>query len=131
MKNTLSFKTSLLAGLVASSLLVAACQGVKQQTEATQTKHNITLWPQASSPVIKSPDYEAEVEAKVEALLGQMTLEQKVGQILQPEIQSIKPHEVKEYHIGSVLNGGGSMPNRIENAPPIEWVKLADAFYDA
>lgn len=131
MKNTLSLKTSLLAGLVASSLLVAACQGVKQQTEATQAKHNITLWPQASSPVIKSPDYEAEVEAKVEALLGQMTLEQKVGQILQPEIQSIKPHEVKEYHIGSVLNGGGSMPNRIENAPPIEWVKLADAFYDA
>lgn len=131
MKNNVSVKSSLLAGLVASSLLVAACQGVKQQVDGTQAEHDISLWPESTSPVIKSPDYEAEVESKVDALLATMTLEQKVGQILQPEIQSIKPHEVKQYHIGSVLNGGGSMPNRIDNAPPIEWVKLADAYYDA
>lgn len=131
MKKTHSFKVTLIAGLVASSLLVAACQGVKKQTPDEDVAHNINLWPESSSPVIQSPEYEASVEQKVEAILSKMTLEHKVGQILQPEIQSIKPEDVKTYHIGSILNGGGSMPNRIDNAPPMEWVNLADAFYEA
>lgn len=131
MKNIQSYKRTLIAGLVASSLLVAACQGVKDHPELQNAKPDINLWPEASSPVIQSAEYEAQVEAQVEEILSTMTLEHKVGQILQPEIQSIKPEDVKEYHIGSVLNGGGSMPNRIENAPPMEWVKLADAFYEA
>lgn len=56
-----------------------------------------------------------EIEAKVSALLEKMTLDQKLGQITQPERQFITPQEVKEYHIGSVLSGGGSVPG--ENKP--------------
>ena len=41
-----------------------------------------------------------------------MSLAQKVGQMTQPEIKSITPDQVRQYYIGSVLNGGGSWPER-------------------
>ncbi len=64
-------------------------------------------------------------------MLSQMTLEQKVGQMVQAEIQSVTPSDVRDYHLGSVLNGGGSYPNRSKTATVADWVALADAFYDA
>ena len=39
-----------------------------------------------------------------------MTLEQKVGQITQPDIRSVTPDEVSRYYFGSILNGGGAWP---------------------
>src|SRR5690606_21697013 len=36
-----------------------------------------------------------------------------------------------KYHIGSILAGGSSDPGNKYNAAPAEWLKLADAFYDA
>ena len=48
-----------------------------------------------------------EIENKVSALLAKMTLDQKIGQLLQPERQFVTPEDVKKYHIGSVLSGGG------------------------
>ena len=60
-----------------------------------------------------------------------MTLEQKVGQMVQPEIQFITPEQAGQYSIGSVLNGGGSYPNKDRYAPLSEWLHLADAFYEA
>ncbi|GAB4138403.1 MAG: hypothetical protein Tsb0016_04310 [Sphingomonadales bacterium] len=70
------------------------------------------------------------LEARVEALLARMSLEQKVGQLIQAEIKSISPKEVRKYHIGSVLNGGGSHPVG-KDGPVAGWVAAANAFYDA
>lgn len=69
-----------------------------------------------------------EIEAKVAALLSKMTLDQKIGQMLQPERQFISPEEVKRYHIGSVLSGGGSVPG--ENRPE-DWIEMNDAYWAA
>jgi beta-glucosidase len=69
-----------------------------------------------------------EIEAKVSALLAKMTLAQKIGQMLQPERQFITPEEVKEFHIGSVLSGGGSVPG--ENRPE-DWIKMNDEYWAA
>ena len=69
-----------------------------------------------------------EIEQKVSALLAKMTLDQKIGQLLQPERQFITPEEVKEYHIGSVLSGGGSVPG--ENRPE-DWIEMNDAYWSA
>lgn len=69
-----------------------------------------------------------EIEAKVSALLAKMTLDQKLGQITQPERQFITPQEVKQYHIGSVLSGGGSVPG--ENKPA-DWISMNDAYWAA
>ena len=46
-------------------------------------------------------------EARIAQILKGMTLEEKVGQMTQPEIAAITPDEVRQYSIGSVLNGGG------------------------
>lgn len=120
---SISRKVNPLRKLLAASILLASVPAV---SSAAEPAHNPDLWPQTKSPQV-SPD----VEKQVEALLKKMTLEEKVGQIMQPEIQSITPQEVKEYHIGSVLNGGGSIPGRKENAAPDDWLALADAFWEA
>ena len=64
-------------------------------------------------------------------MLARMTLEQKVAQVVQPDIASITPEEYRRYRFGSVLAGGNSAPGGRENAPAPEWLALADAYWDA
>jgi len=48
---------------------------------------------------------------KVRELLGRMTLEEKVGQMVQANSASLKdPSDVENYFLGSVLSGGSSDP---------------------
>ncbi len=70
----------------------------------------------------------SELESKVEALLGKMTLAQKIGQMVQTERMAIEPEEVKSYHIGSVLSGGGSCPGDNQVS---DWVDMNDAYWMA
>jgi beta-glucosidase len=69
-----------------------------------------------------------DIEAKVTALLDRMNLDQKIGQLIQAERQFITPQEVKDYHIGSVLSGGGSVPG--DNRPE-DWIMMNDAYWAA
>jgi beta-glucosidase len=71
------------------------------------------------------------LEARVAALLADMTLEQKVGQLIQPDIASITPEDLRHFALGSILNGGNSSPEGDEFAAPSKWLALADRFYDA
>ncbi|WP_226016447.1 exo 1,3/1,4-beta-D-glucan glucohydrolase [Novosphingobium sp. FKTRR1] len=71
------------------------------------------------------------IEARIKHLLAAMSVEEKVGQILQADIASVTPEEVRRYHLGSVLNGGNAGPGGDDYAPAEQWLKLADAFYDA
>jgi beta-glucosidase len=84
-------------------------------------------WPKVESRVKTNPGD----ERRVKKILGSMTLAEKVGQMTQPEIGAITPDEVREYGIGSVLNGGGSWPDRDKHAAPEAWLALADAYWDA
>ena len=61
-------------------------------------------------------------------LIARMTLDQKIGQMTQPERAHISPAEVKHYHIGSVLSGGGSCPG---DNRPADWVAMNDAYWAA
>lgn len=69
-----------------------------------------------------------EIETLVSALLAKMNLDQKIGQLIQAERQFITPQEVKEFHVGSVLSGGGSVPG--ENRPQ-DWILMNDAYWEA
>jgi beta-glucosidase len=60
-----------------------------------------------------------------------MTLEQKVGQMVQPDIRNVTPEDVRKYRLGSILNGGGAWPGGAKRASVADWVRLADQFYDA
>ena len=50
-------------------------------------------------------------DARAKALLGTMTLEEKIGQMTQAEQHAIKPEsDVERYFLGSVFSGGNSDP---------------------
>ena len=68
------------------------------------------------------------IQEQVDALMGKMTLAQKIGQMVQTERMSITPDEVKAWHIGSVLSGGGSSPG--DNSLQ-DWVNMNDAYWAA
>ncbi|NQZ09355.1 MAG: glycoside hydrolase family 3 C-terminal domain-containing protein, partial [Algicola sp.] len=59
------------------------------------------------------------------------TLEQKGAQMIQPEIRDITVADMRKYGFGSYLNGGGSFPNSNKQATPADWIKLAEAMYQA
>ncbi|MEM9920147.1 MAG: glycoside hydrolase family 3 protein [Bacteroidota bacterium] len=67
-------------------------------------------------------------QQRVESILQQMTLDQKIGQMTQTERMAISPEEVKAYHIGSVLSGGGSVPG---DNKPADWIAMNDAYWAA
>lgn len=74
---------------------------------------------------------ETSVETQVQSILQDMTLEQKVGQMIQGEIKWVSPADVTQYHLGSVLNGGGSFPNKNKGSSVDDWLQLADSYYHA
>ena len=84
-------------------------------------------WPHIVSAISKDPYIEAQVENLVEA----MSLEDKVAQMIQAEIKFIKPSDLAEFPLGSVLNGGGSFPQDNKQAKAEDWVKLADEYYES
>ncbi len=84
-------------------------------------------WPKLKPAGIVTPA----VEAQIDALMAKMTLEEKVGQTIQADINFIKPEELKTYPIGSILAGGNSSPGGNERATPDAWLKLADDYWRA
>jgi len=71
------------------------------------------------------------LEQRVRTIVAGMTLAQKIGQMTQAEIKSITPAQVKQYYIGSVLNGGGSWPDKNKHAGIGDWLALAERYRDA
>jgi beta-glucosidase len=74
---------------------------------------------------------DAAQEAQIRSIVAHMTLAQKIGQMTQPDIRAITPAEVRQYCIGSVLNGGGAWPHDDKHASTADWQAMADAWWDA
>src|SRR5581483_4758119 len=122
-----------------------ACIGVAlagtPDSSPTSTAHSPLAAMRSATPGLVHPDRwpalgtalapDAALEARITAILAGMTLEQKVGQLIQPDIASITPEDLRHFDFGSILNGGNSSPNGNEFAPAREWLALADRFYDA
>ena len=85
------------------------------------------MWPAPRWPYPADPT----IERRVAALLARITVEEKVGQVIQADIGSVTPEEARTYHLGSILNGGSSGPNGDDFAPAPKWLEMADAFYAA
>lgn len=85
-----------------------------------------SLW-----PVLTPPALDPDVEARVDSILAKMTLEQKVGQVIQADSDSVTPEEVKKYRLGSILSGGNSAPGEEPYAAAEAWLEEADAFFEA
>lgn len=83
------------------------------------------LWPEAASRGLE----DARTEAFVEALLAKMSLEEKVGQMIQGDILSVRPEDLRRYPLGSILAGGSSPPlDAPDRSPAGPWIDTARAF---
>ena len=96
-------------------------------TDVMAGQVNPEIWPKVESPVGLNP----EIEQRITDIMSKMTLRHKVGQIIQADIGSITPEDLRKYPLGSILNGGNSAPNGDNRSPASDWVKLADEFYAA
>lgn len=70
-------------------------------------------------------------EQRAQQYLAKMTLEEKVGQVIQGDISTVTPEDAKNYNLGSVLNGGNSAPGGGKTASWQQWVDAADAYWTA
>src|ERR1044072_3161892 len=65
-------------------------------------------------------------DAKVRALLARMTLEEKVGQMMQAEQSGLKElSDIENYFLGSLLSGGTSDPKTGNGLK--DWTDLYDS----
>lgn len=71
------------------------------------------------------------MDTDIDAILARMTTEQKVAQLIMPDISTITPDDVRTYRFGTILNGGNSGPYGNEKAPASDWLKLADEMWVA
>ena len=55
--------------------------------------------------------YDGSCDEMVQALLDTLTIDEKLGQMIQGERAYVTPEDVTTYNLGSVLAGGGSHPN--------------------
>jgi beta-glucosidase len=85
------------------------------------------IWPESKSPI----GLDQKTEERIDGLLKRMTVEEKVGQVIQPEWKSINPAEVAQYHIGSIETGGGSVPGGNKHASVRDWVNSIEPYYDS
>lgn len=74
------------------------------------------------------PSLSSADEQRIEDLLSEMSLAEKIGQMTQVEKNSITPEQVTTYRIGSVLSGGGGNPSP---NTPASWAAMVRAFEQA
>jgi beta-glucosidase len=111
---------------MATALLLAGTAGAAAQTTGSDAAAvHPELWPAAKSPAAIS---DAKTEARIDALIKKMTIEQKVGQLIQGDISTITPKDLETYPLGSILAGGNSGPNGNERSTAADWAKLVGDF---
>nr|WP_246427994.1 glycoside hydrolase family 3 N-terminal domain-containing protein [Paenibacillus phyllosphaerae] len=105
---------SLVTGLLPAPYAVSAAPAA-----SAVTKGSLVPYMRAQLPI----------EERVKDLLGRMTLEEKIGQMVQAERASVTPKDVRTYLLGSVLSGGGSFPNgKQADSTQEKWAALVDGY---
>jgi beta-glucosidase len=115
-------------GLLLTTTIFAATPAFAQQQPTALSAASIAhpgKWPAAASQGLVDPA----TEKFVSDLMARMSLEEKVGQMIQADIASIKPEELRQYPVGSILAGGNSPPlSGNDRSPQAGWVATARAF---
>lgn len=128
--------TFALAFALTTMMTVTACSDQNSSTNnnadtkiSVKSENLITpeYWPKLNFELKQNPV----IEEKIVEILAEMTLAQKVAQMIQPEIRDITPEDMRQYGFGSYLNGGGSFPNGNKHSTPADWINLAESMYQA
>lgn len=68
----------------------------------------------------------AKNDQRVESLISQMTLDEKIGQMTQVDVNALKEKaDIQKYFLGSILNGGGGGPT---NNVPANWLLVNNEY---
>ncbi|KAG6414701.1 hypothetical protein SASPL_122074 [Salvia splendens] len=87
----------------------------------------LCLWAAvAEAETLKYKDPKQPLNARIKDLMRRMTLEEKIGQMTQIESKVASPDVMKNYFIGSVLSGPGSVP--VAKASAADWVNMVNGF---
>ena len=114
--------------LLCAALTQAACSDKPvAESNSAVTGKAAEHWPVLKLPVQQTP----QMEQRITDIMAKMTLEQKIAQMIQPEIRDITVEDMRQYGFGSFLNGGGAFPNDNKHATPQDWIALAQAMYEA
>jgi len=132
---TITGITPFLCMVMATTALVSCTSESNNNTSSVSEDIKISAVPGKINPeiwpAIKTPGLDPEVEKKIDTIMAKMTLEQKVGQVIQADSNSVTPEEVKQYRLGSVLSGGNSAPGELPYTDAQTWLDAADAYYEA
>lgn len=111
-------------------LLFMGCTPKNNPVSQSQNTSNKVVNPE-NWPKLKAQALDPKIEAQIDEILPKLTLEQKVGQVIQADNVSVTPEEVKKYRLGSVLSGGNSAPGPLPYADTKSWLEMADKYYNA
>ncbi|XP_031254485.1 uncharacterized protein LOC116112486 [Pistacia vera] len=75
---------------------------------------------------MKYKDPRQPINVRIKDLMKRMTLEEKIGQMTQIERDVSSADVIKNYFIGSLLSGGGSVPAK--NASARAWIEMVNGF---
>jgi len=119
MKTNLAYISKISVSLLA--LGVASCSPTTSTTSSPKADKPVKVYTDNAGatpgtinpetwPKVKTAALDPKVEKRIDEIISQMTLEQKVGQVIQADSNAVTPQEVKQYRLGSVLSGGNSAP---------------------
>ncbi len=113
-------RRALLAAMLLASGSALAAPNAPAPVDNSSTAHP-ALWPAAHSPAAITS---TATEQRIARLLARMTLEEKIGQMIQADISAVTPEDLAKYPLGSILAGGNSGPYGDERADAATWEKL-------
>jgi beta-glucosidase len=101
-------------------LFLTACRQAEPTPEIVESLDSPNAPPAYLDPALP-------IETRVDDLLAQMTLAEKIGQMTLVEKNSLLPADVRTRALGAVLSGGGGSP-RINQ--PAEWLKMVNGYQE-
>ena len=113
--------------LAATAAQATATASQSETIAETKTQSTAVQWPYVNTGLKRDP----ELEKMLDQILARMTLEQKVAQMIQPEIGYLSLAQMRKYGFGSYLNGGNTAPYGKKRASVEVWLKYADEMYQA
>ncbi len=106
-------KITLLLILIMMTLLYAC-------NNKTKTTTSRIITGTASTTTTTEALSDEEINIKVNEYINTMTIEQKVGQMMMPEKNSVSGSDIRNYNIGTILSGAGQGANLV-NKPYLVW----------
>uniref|UniRef100_A0A5B7A030 Putative lysosomal beta glucosidase-like n=1 Tax=Davidia involucrata TaxID=16924 RepID=A0A5B7A030_DAVIN len=83
----------------------------------------------AEAEYLKYKDPKQPLNVRIKNLMSRMTLEEKIGQMVQIDRSVASAEVMKKYFIGSILSGGGSVPAKQASAET--WMNMVNDFQKA